>query len=425
MGAPPMWGLPIAASMGSVNKTRLNPLSILIVCAAALATAGPAAADVVPEGTGEPAFTNSTQNTQWFRTTVPSGADAYRLRVSYYANNVLVTQQTVNSVSSGVFWANWSGVATLQHGGQYGICVQGEMSFPNDSLYFPDGPNSCSAGTMLGKRTYTTIDRSKPAVAVTAAGGAASTKDSSIPVSIAFSDDVAGPYASTWTCVTAGSDPCGQFDYSAACSVPGAPGKSTTFACTADASQLPDGPVTVCARSADASVPDNPASATQTGTAAQANLSDAQCDTVALDRSVPAPDPGTPDPGTPNPGTPDPSTPNPGTPDSGTPNPGATPGAGLQIGSLNILVPKRIKIGKMRQLVVAANASQAGRLTLSLTRGKKVYSRLSVGLSAGKTKQRLRLPKRLKAGTYTVKIAFKANGAGWAATGTTKVSARR
>jgi hypothetical protein len=406
--------------MGFVNKRPLNPLSILIVCAAALATAGPAAADVVPEGTGEPAFTNSTQNTQWFRTTVPSGADAYRLRVSYYANNVLVTQQTVNSVSSGVFWANWFGVATLQHGGQYGICVQGEMSFPDDPLYFPDGPNSCSAGTMLGKRTYTTIDRSKPTVAVTAAGGAASSKDSSIPVSIAFSDDVAGPFASTWTCVTAGSDPCSQFDYSAACSVPGAPGKSTTFACTADASQLPDGPVTVCARSADASVPDNPASATQTGTSAQANLSDAQCDTVTLDRSVPAPDPGAPAPGTLDPGTP-----TPGTTDPGTPSPGATPGAGLQIGSLNIVVPKRIKIGKVRQLVVAANASQAGRLTLSLTRGKKVLSRLSVGLSAGKTKQRLRLPKRLKAGTYTVKIAFKASGTGWTATGTTKVSARR
>jgi len=299
------------------------------------------------------------------------------------------------------------------------------MSFPNDSLYFPDGPNSCSAGTMLGKRTYTTIDRSKPAVAVTAAGGAASTKESSIPVSIAFSDDVAGPFPSTWTCVTAGSDPCGQFDYSAACSVPGAPGKSTTFACSADASQLPDGPVTVCARSADASVPDNPASVTQTGTAAQANLSDAQCDTVTLDRSVPAPDPGTPDPGTPDPGTPDPGTPNPGTPDPGTPNPGATPGAGLQIGSLTLLVPKRIELGKVRQLVVAANASQPGRLTLRLTRGTKVYSRLSVGLSAGKTKQRLRLPRRMAAGTYTVKIAFKASGAGWAATGTTKVSARR
>ena len=88
-------------------------------------------------------------------------------------------------------------------------------------------------------------------------------------------------------------------------------------------------------------------------------------------------------------------------------------------------MPKRIKIGKVRQLVVGANASQPGRLSLSLTRGRKVYSRPDVGLWAGQTKQRLRLPKGLKAGTYTVKIAFKASGAGWAATGTTKVSARR
>jgi hypothetical protein len=370
----------------------------------------------VPEGTGEPAYTSSTQNTQWFRTTVPSGVGAYRLKVSYYANNSLVSEQTVNNVSSGVFWANWSGVANLQHGGQYGICVQGQYTFPNDSLWISDGPNSCSAGTNLGKRTYTTIDRSKPAVAVTARVATRPPKDSSIPVQVAFGDDVAGPYPSTWTCVTAGSDPCTQFDYFAQCSVPGAPGKSTTFSCTTDASQLPDGPVTVCARSADASVPDNPSSATQTASATQANLSDAQCDTVTLDRSVPTPDPGTPDPGTPTPATPDP----------GTPNPGTTPGAGgLQIGSLTLQVPMRIRIGKVRQLVVSANASQAGRLSLSLTRGKKVISRLSVGLSAGQTKQRLRLPKRLKAGTYTVKIAFKASGAGWAATGTTKVSAHR
>ena len=88
-------------------------------------------------------------------------------------------------------------------------------------------------------------------------------------------------------------------------------------------------------------------------------------------------------------------------------------------------MPKRIKIGKVKQLVVGADASQAGQLSLRLTRGKKVVSRLSVGLSAGQTKQRLRLPKGLKAGTYTVKIAFKASGSGWAATGTTKVSARR
>ena len=402
-----MCGRGIAPNMGSVTKRLLNPLCILIVLAAALAAAGPAAADVVPEGTGEPAYTNSTQNTQWFRTTVPSGTGSYRLKVSYYANNALVSEETVTNVSSGVFWANWSGVATLQHGGQYGICVQGQYTFPNDSLWISDGPNSCSMGTMLGKRTYTTIDRSKPAVSIEAAGGAGSTKQPSIPVQISFSDDVAGPYPANYLCVAAGTDPCSSNQLSAACSVPGAPGKSTTFGCDVDASQLPDGPVTVCVIAADASVPDKPGSADQSGNSMTANHSDEKCDRVTLDRSVPAPDPGLRIPAPPTPAPPIQAprapvrpirAPEPRHAGSGHPDPGATPGAGLQIGSLNLQVPKRIKIAKVRQLVVGADASQAGRLSLSLTRGKKVYSRLSVGLSAGETKQRLRLPEAAEGG---------------------------
>ena len=396
--------------MRSVNKRLLNPLSILIVVAAVLAAAGPASADVIPEGTGEPAYTSSAKNTQWFRVTVPTGIGAYRLRYSYYANNALVNEVTVNNVTSGVYWADWSGVATLQHGGQYGICVQGQYTFPNDSLWISDGVNSCTAGVQLNRRSHTTIDRSKPAIAVTAADGAESTKNASIPVSIAFSDDVAGPYPANFVCVAAGSGPCGLKQYSSQCSSPGGPGKSTTFTCNVDASQLPDGPVTVCAVSADASVPDNPSSVNQSQSADKGNLSEEKCDTVTLDRSVapPADNGG---------GTTD---------DAGTPsNPGTPSAGGLQVGSLRLSVPKRIKIGKAKQLVVGANAGEAGRLTLRLMRGRKVLSRLSVGLSAGQTKQRLRLPKRLKAGTYTVKIAFKASGAGWAATGSTKVSARR
>jgi hypothetical protein len=404
--------------MGSVNTRLLNPC-ILIVCAAAiLAAAGPAAAEVVPAGTGEPLYTNSTQNTQWFQVTKPTGVGGYRLRYSYYANNALVTEVTVTNATSGLTWANWSGVATLQHGGQYGICVQGEYTFPNDSLWIADGPNSCTMGTQLGRRSYTTIDRSKPSVAITAAGGDASTKDAQVPVSIAFSDDVAGPYPSNYMCVTAGTDPCGQFDHNAGCSSPAGAGKTTTFSCEVDASSLPDGPVTVCVRAADASVPDNPAGADQSKPATTANLSDAQCDTVTLDRSVPPPAEG----GNPGTGGPTPADPTPADPTPTTPAPAVR---GLQIGSLTLVVPGKVKIGKTKHLVIGAHAGQAGRLSLRLVRGKKVVSRLSVGLSAGQTKQRLRLPKRLKKGTYTVKIAFRANGTAWAATGTTKVSARR
>ena len=371
----------MTASMGVVNKRLLNPLCILIAACAVLATAGPAAADVIPEGTGEPLYTSSAQNTQWFRTTVPSGVGSYRLKVSYYANNALVSEQTVNNASSGVFWANWSGIANLQHGGQYGICVQGEYTFPNDSLWIPDGPNSCSMGTQLGRRSYTTIDRSKPSIALTAAGGEASTKSASIPVSIAFSDDVAGPYPSTWTCVTAGTDQCGQFDYNQKCSAPGSGGKSTTFSCDLDASQLPDGPVTVCARSADASVPDNPSGADQCARPARRTSP-----TPAATRSCStAPCPRRPAPAVTRSGTP------PDTPaadpllrpsDAGRrPPPPPHPQAASDRRPHRSSVPKPDQDRQDEAARGGANASPGGPAHDStLTRGKKVVSRLSVGL---------------------------------------------
>ena len=97
----------------------------------------------------------------------------------------------------------------------------------------------------------------------------------------------------------------------------------------------------------------------------------------------------------------------------------------MQIGSIRVVVPKRVRLGKAKQLILGAHAEQAGVLTLRLTRGKKVYSRLTVGLSAGETEQRLRLPKGLKPGTYVVKITFKAKGTSYTAAGTAKVALRQ
>jgi hypothetical protein len=86
-----------------------------------LAAAGPAAADVTVEGTGEPAYTNSTNNTQWVHWQRPEGADAYRLHARYYRNNVQVSEVTWPvSEATGTAWLDWNGVATLEHGGQYG-----------------------------------------------------------------------------------------------------------------------------------------------------------------------------------------------------------------------------------------------------------------------------------------------------------------
>ena len=215
----------------------------------ALVLAGPASAQVQPAGTGEPLFTNSTQNTQWFEWPASQAADAYRIRFDYYENNTLKppSPTVTASKAGGSMWANWSGGAALQHGGQYGICAQGEYRFPNDALWISDGANSCSMGTLLGRRAHTTIDRSKPTADIQLAAGAAFVKDAKVPVKVDFSDDVAGPFPANFLCFTVGRS-CDTnagdiYGYNASCSVPGSGGKSTTFSCTADYGAVADGSV--------------------------------------------------------------------------------------------------------------------------------------------------------------------------------------
>jgi hypothetical protein len=399
-------------------RSHLSPLCLVVAVAALLVTAAPAGAQVMVDGSGEPAYTSSSQNTQFVTWQNPGGGiDGYRLQISYYRDGVLVQETTHDTTLSGTSWINWSGVATLEEGRTYGICVQGRYSFPDDSLYYPDGPNSCSMGAMLGKRTSTTIDRTKPTVSVALADGAASTKSASVPVSIAFSDAAAGPFGATWTCIAAGADPCTEFTYSPSCSVPTAPGRSTTFICSADASQLPDGPVTVCAVAADNSVPDNPSSANQTRTADQANRSDAQCDSVVVDRSV-TQQPEQPQlpqqPQQPSGGSADPQQP-------AAPAGGDRPPAGLRVGAVTLTVPKRVSLRRAKQLLLGAHADQAGQLTVKLVRGKRTYAKRVALLAAGGSKQRLRLPRGLKPGTYAVKVAFREAGKAWSASGAAKV----
>ncbi|HEX6583391.1 MAG TPA: PKD domain-containing protein, partial [Thermoleophilaceae bacterium] len=275
-------------------------LLLLGTVACVLGAAQTAAAAVQPAGTGEPLYTNSQQNTQWFEWPASSGIGSYKVRFDYYENNALVANPTQNPAPNGAtnVWANWSGVRNLQHGGQYGVCAQGSYTFPNDSLWISDGPSSCSMGTQLGRRAYTTIDRSKPNASVALAGGAAATKDARIPIQVGFSDDVAGPFPANFMCFQFGgtSNICDKnagfiYGYSSACSVPGSAGKSTTFTCTADfgsgGNPAPDGPVWACVIAADAAIPDNPSGPNQSQSAEKANLSDAQCDGVLLDRAAP------------------------------------------------------------------------------------------------------------------------------------------
>ena len=113
-------------------------------------------------------------------------------------------------------------------------------------------------------------------------------KDTKVPLRIDFSDDVAGPFPANFLCFQVGGGPqslCDKntgaiYGHNPACSVPGSPGKSTTFSCTADYGQVPDGNVWACVIAADASIPDNPNGPDQSATAEKANLSAASCDGV-------------------------------------------------------------------------------------------------------------------------------------------------
>ena len=122
-----------------------------------------------------------------------------------------------------------------------------------------------------------------------------------MPVTISYSDNLAFPFPATFICARTGMEPAAaaaacnapgppQFNYSDVCSVPANPNSNvTSFSCTVtDSPPLPDGPVTVCAVSADAAIPDNPASANQAQTSDKANLSAAQCGYVRLDRTPPS-----------------------------------------------------------------------------------------------------------------------------------------
>jgi plastocyanin len=285
----------------AVTMTHLRKkLIILGTAACVFGAAQTAGAAVQPAGTGEPLYTNSAQNTQWFEWPSTSGIGGYRVQYSYYENNTLVADPIVSSPNGASnVWANWSGVKTLVHGGQYGVCAQGAYTLPNDSLWISDGPNSCSMGTALGRRAYTTIDRSKPSTSIAAAGGAAATNDAKVSIEVGFSDDVAGPFPANFMCFqyggTTGICDSGAgfiYGYNSACSVPGSGGKSTSFTCTADfgsgATPAPDGPVWACVIAADAAIPDNPSGPNQAQSAEKANLSDAKCDSVLLDRTAPA-----------------------------------------------------------------------------------------------------------------------------------------
>ena len=286
--------------MNPISRRTLAPRRLLLALACAaglLAVPATATADVEVDGTGEPAFTSSSNNTQFVAYGAPSGSDAYRLTAVYLRDGVEVRRETIDTTRlSGSLWLNWSDVVPLplEQGRTYEICVSGAYSLPNDPMFFPDMLDSCEHGDLVGKRTATTIDRSKPVVSVQAAGGAATTRSTLLPLKITYDDAHSQPNPANFLCVAPGdsaSEACDSriYGYDAGCSQPAASARNTTFSCQVETAGLvpPDGRIFACVIAADSSVPDRPDSPDQSVPSGQANLSDKTCTSVILDRTQP------------------------------------------------------------------------------------------------------------------------------------------
>ena len=266
-------------------------LMTLTVALCAIAPATVARADVYVAGTGEPAFTNSAGNTQWVNWSGSATYDSYKLEYDMTDNSVFASTQTTGPMTpdgAGTAWVSWDGVRTLVEGHTYGVCAYGRYTIGDSSAR-----EAGSCVTANGKRTSTTIDRTKPAIAVGIDAGAAYSRTGELDYRIDYTDNLAFPFPANFVCRDIGSAPASAcpsgFAYDAACSVPAAMNKVTHFTCTEQlAASAPDGPVTLCVISADAAVPDNPSDADQSGAANNANLSNRVCDSITLDRTAPA-----------------------------------------------------------------------------------------------------------------------------------------
>jgi PKD repeat protein len=107
---------------------------------------------------------------------------------------------------------------------------------------------------------------------------------------------------------------------------------------------------------------------------------------------------------------------------------GVTGGAGAtqttSAGALDVLTAKKLKLSKrLKALPLALTADSAGRATFALIRSGRIAARAALKITKpGSLGFRLKLPKKLKAGRYSLKISFKPTGASKASVKTIKVT---
>ena len=283
---------------------RLAQLTAVVVVLLALPAAS-AQALVSIEGTGEPAYTNTTTNTVHFRY-AGDGWSTYRLHFNYIAAGSIVYQEWTGDLgnpASAVSYANWTGVVnSLVSGTSYGICTYGETYdiAGNVGLWAPSATSNSTCMGGLTKSTTTTIDRSVPTVSSVSVEGTATYSNKGPGQSLAlaglYSDSISPPWPATYICIKKNLDPATAcngttFDYTPVCSNRVGTGtQNNPFSCVYNlGAGDPDGPLTFCARASDSSLPDKPASTDQFSglTSSDANISGPSCGYVILDRGAP------------------------------------------------------------------------------------------------------------------------------------------
>ena len=287
----------------AVTMTHLpKKLLLLGTVACALGAAQPAAAQVQPAGTGEPLYTNSAQNTQWFEWPATSGIDGYRVRFDYYENNALVANPTQNPpqrreqrVGQLVRREEAPARRPVRR-----LCP-GLLLVPQRLAVHPRRPELVLDGhdarpPRLHDDRPLEAERRRSRVA----GGAAATKDAKVadpgqlrrrrrrarsrPTSCASSSAARATSATPTPASSTATTPRAR--------CPASGGKSTTFTCTADFGSgnnpAPDGPVWACVIAADAAIPDNPNGPNQSASRrARPTCPTPKCDSVLLDRTAP------------------------------------------------------------------------------------------------------------------------------------------
>jgi len=94
------------------------------------------------------------------------------------------------------------------------------------------------------------------------------------------------------------------------------------------------------------------------------------------------------------------------------------------IGGLGVIAPKTIKIGKAKSLVLALTPEAAGKADVALLKGSKIVAKKGATFTAAGTYSlKLKLPKKLKAGSYAIKVSYTPQGATKAVTKSLKVKA--